>query len=168
MNRMTSGGLLIEGGTDHGAGRVEEGNRVFATIHQHLAPCQAATEAKPTKLTSALTTPTPLSALSLSSIIEDFQKPPEPYWLADIRFGHLVVPSCLSAEESTTREIISAIRGQEIDCPIIFVHSRHKQRICRTEMLDLPLLPQYNETTLEYEWFSSILEKNRAGDGTGN
>ncbi|KAF5623672.1 hypothetical protein F25303_11776 [Fusarium sp. NRRL 25303] len=109
---------------------------------------------------------TPLS--SLSSIIEDFQKPPEPYWLADIRFGHFVVPSCLSAEETTTREITSAIRGQEIDCPIIFVLSRHRQRTCSTEMLDLPFLPQYNEKTLEFEWFTSILEKNRAGEGPGN
>lgn len=106
--------------------------------------------------------------VSLSTIIEDFKKPPEPYWLADIRFAHLVIPSCLSAEEAATREIISAIRGQEIHCPIIFVLSRHKQRICSTEMLDLPLLPQYHETTLGYEWFSSILEKNRAGEGPGN
>ncbi|KAF5537018.1 hypothetical protein FNAPI_11525 [Fusarium napiforme] len=107
------------------------------------------------------------SLKSLARIMEDFEKAPEPNWLADIRFGHLVVPSCLSAEDMTTGSILSAIRAR-IDCPVIFVLSRHKQRICSTEMLDLPVLPKHNETTLEYAWFSSILEENRAGEGPGN
>jgi hypothetical protein len=110
-----------------------------------------------------------MSLDSLPAVMKAFKKASEPDFLPNIRFGHLTVPAGLSTKDATNYRIISAIRQEEIDYPIIFILSRHSQRICSMATLeDLPVLPKNDEKTLEYSWFSSILEQNRAGDGSGN
>ncbi|KAF4342769.1 hypothetical protein FBEOM_3291 [Fusarium beomiforme] len=105
---------------------------------------------------------------TLSEIIERFKKAPDPGWLPNIRFGHLTVPVCLGPVYAIMDCIASTIRQTEFDSPVIFILSRHEQRLCNlSTMNELPILPDYQDKTLEYSWFSSVLEGNRTNEGPG-
>ncbi|SCN96728.1 uncharacterized protein FFE2_08578 [Fusarium fujikuroi] len=92
----------------------------------------------------------------LNGIMESFADSEDP---RSLRFGHLVVPVYLRTAYYIEAYIIAALCKVD-SYSMIFVMPRTEQRVSCMGDLELPMLSQFDQRTLQHSWFLKVLEMN--------